>query len=519
MEHLDFMGYSEFAWWFGIVENRLDPINLGRVQVRCFGWHTDDRNQIPVEDLPWAHPVVPYGSPSVKPPAEGTMVFGFFADGKEGRFPIILGTVPGIPEELKSHTEGFTDPISEADKAAQSWPRKILQTLMKINGEGLQFQDAIPRRNPSQLNEPTVSRLARPTRATDANGELLGIVPGSIANTTIEIQRNSRVANVVSANNEIWNEPFPSYSAMYPFNHVIETESGHALELDDTQGYERVQLSHRTGSTIEFMSEGDVKQKNMRNKYDVTMGSEYRYTAGKRDEVVQSDMFLRINGKLIIQCDDVDFVAKNNVNIKGKNVNITGIDSISVASKGNTKIGGLNTHISGEAFARLYGGYETTVGSSGAIKTTAPATSIDGALVELNGSLLNTRFNLHQFLTITPSAVPSGGAPDRPSLVKTPVPNTLRRTNPSNKKPKTEKFGGIVNDLASKTPKTQVVGSKIQLPPATTTASVITEVDGDKVANTTTQQVKIQDGRPVENVNSTSTTIPANEGTLDKPNI
>lgn len=518
MENIDFMGLNNFVWWFGVVENRLDPINLGRVQVRCFGWHTDDRNQIPIEDLPWAHPVVPYGSVSVKPPSEGTMVFGFFADGREGRFPVILGTVPGIPEEIRASEQGFTDPISEADKATQSWPRKIKEVLLRINGEGVDIQDDIARRNPTYLNEPTVSRLARPTRATDANGQFLGIVPGSIANTTIAIQRNNRVANVVSASDQIWNEPFPSYSAMYPFNHVDETESGHAFEMDDTPGYERVQLSHRTGSTIEFMSEGDVKQKNMRNKYDVTMANDYKYTAGKRDEVVQSDMFLKINGKLIIQCENVDFVAKNNVNIKGNTVNITGVDSLNLASKGNTKIGGLNTHVSGEASARLYGGYETTMSSSGTIKTTAPATSIDGAMVELNGAILNTRFNLHQFLSMTPSVVPSGGAPDRPSLVRAPLPKTVR-TNPSNKKPKTEKFGGVVNDPNSTKPITQITGRTIELPAAVTTATVATEVDGDKVANTTTQQVAIQNGRPVQNVNSTSTTIPANEGTLDKPNI
>jgi hypothetical protein len=31
---------------------------------------------------------------------EGSIVFGFFADGAEGQLPIILGTLPGAPENI-----------------------------------------------------------------------------------------------------------------------------------------------------------------------------------------------------------------------------------------------------------------------------------------------------------------------------------------------------------------------------------------------------------------------------------
>ena len=121
-----FMGLNNFVWWFGVVENRLDPLELGRCQVRCFGWHTEKKTQIPTEDLPWAHPVLPFGTAIVKPPAEGTMVFGFFADGTDGRFPILLGVVPGIPEEIGEAQAGFTDPYTDAEKAANPFfPKKI----------------------------------------------------------------------------------------------------------------------------------------------------------------------------------------------------------------------------------------------------------------------------------------------------------------------------------------------------------------------------------------------------------
>ena len=34
-----FAGLNGFIWWMGVLENRIDPLKLGRCQVRIFGWH------------------------------------------------------------------------------------------------------------------------------------------------------------------------------------------------------------------------------------------------------------------------------------------------------------------------------------------------------------------------------------------------------------------------------------------------------------------------------------------------
>ena len=39
----DFMGAEGFVWFYGVVEDRKDPLFLGRVKVRCIGFHTDDK--------------------------------------------------------------------------------------------------------------------------------------------------------------------------------------------------------------------------------------------------------------------------------------------------------------------------------------------------------------------------------------------------------------------------------------------------------------------------------------------
>lgn len=91
-----------FVWWVGVVENRLDPLKLGRCQVRIFGYHTEDKSLLPTSDLPWAMPMQPITSAAVSGkgttpvgPLEGTWVVGWFLDGLEKQQPLMIGTIGG----------------------------------------------------------------------------------------------------------------------------------------------------------------------------------------------------------------------------------------------------------------------------------------------------------------------------------------------------------------------------------------------------------------------------------------
>ena len=114
---INFMGLDGFVWFIGVVEDRNDPSKLGRVKVRCLGFHSEDKNDIPTEDLPWAHMMHPVTDPSMQgmgtTPSflvEGTWVVGFFRDAKEKQQPIIMGTLPGYPQTVSDKSKGFNDP-------------------------------------------------------------------------------------------------------------------------------------------------------------------------------------------------------------------------------------------------------------------------------------------------------------------------------------------------------------------------------------------------------------------------
>ena len=71
----------------GCVENRKDPLKLGRCQVRIVGVHTHDKTILPTEELPWAFPMQPITSAAISGigsspvgVVEGTWVVVMFRD-------------------------------------------------------------------------------------------------------------------------------------------------------------------------------------------------------------------------------------------------------------------------------------------------------------------------------------------------------------------------------------------------------------------------------------------------------
>jgi hypothetical protein len=117
-------GLQNLTWFMGIVEDRDDPINHGRVRVRAFGFHPPlNTNEVMTEDLPWAFMINGTGGSFFSVPEEGDWVFGFFMDGRDAQHPFIIGVIHGahfgIPYDgAIGYGDGQVDPRLVAQAAA-----------------------------------------------------------------------------------------------------------------------------------------------------------------------------------------------------------------------------------------------------------------------------------------------------------------------------------------------------------------------------------------------------------------
>jgi hypothetical protein len=259
-ETKDFAGKNGFIWFVGVVEDRKDPIKLGRCRVRCIGWHNPDKTQLPTSSLPWAETILPLSFSNMHTPLEGDMVLGFFKDGENAQEPVMMGIFPKVPLKAGNAKNGFNDPRSSTELASS--PVK---------------PDEKPTLYPRKLDEPTTSRLAR-----------------NDANYPSEIVKNKKAnkANKV--------EPESYYKAQYPYNNVYESESGHALEFDDTKDAERVHIYHRSGSYTEWGPDGSRSERIQKDKYTVVAGDDAIYVQGDVQIYVDGNYNLNVTGDIKI---------------------------------------------------------------------------------------------------------------------------------------------------------------------------------------------------------------------------
>ena len=297
-----FMGQDGFVWFTGVVEDRNDPSKLGRVRVRCLGYHTESLEDLPTADLPWAHVMHPTTDPSMQglgnSPSflvEGSWVIGFFLDAVEKQQPLIIGSLPGIPKDVADHTKGFNDP-----RSGQSTQDDYIGTPTYGPYPG-------DPESGHTISQPDTSMLARGEKSEDHSSLIKRRIAQQLEIPVATKPNIKTVSDTLKtdATRTTYNEPdaksilpidSPYTASQYPYNHVFESESGHVMEVDDTPDKERLLRYHKTGTFEEIHPDGQRVVK----------------VVGKNYEIIADDNNVFING-------DVNLTATGNYNqlIKG----------------------------------------------------------------------------------------------------------------------------------------------------------------------------------------------------------
>ena len=321
----NFAGKGEFIWWTGIIEDKQDPLKLGRCKVRLVGWHSDNKMSAGTDTLPWATPLHPTNNTNPYPPKEGDMAFGFFLDGQEAQHPVIIGIFSNIPLQTPNSQAAYTDNRS-ADQLKNS-PRFPQNKTYSTDGTGVAISESSSANHyPINLDEPSTSRLARND-------------PETIGNTFIQERKNNVVASVQAVNSS-WSEPVTTYAAKYPYNNVMESESGHIQEFDDTPGHERIQEAHRSGTFYEIYPDGSKVEKVVKENYQIIMGNDHVYIMGKCLITVQGDAEIHVQKDAYMNVDgNFDVKVGSNYTVEvGNEYTITTGSRYTINSGGNYSI-------------------------------------------------------------------------------------------------------------------------------------------------------------------------------------
>ena len=313
--------YGEFVWWQGVVEDRIDPLRLGRCRVRILGYHTDNKQDgegIPTVDLPWATPSQPITSAAMNGigttpmgPVEGTWVFGFFRDGKNAQEPVITGTYGGISSVQANPALGFNDPNGKyplkTNLGTQNTDKTYngeVDTNRLAKGIGVNFSKGKALDDKNGEDSPSLI-LKRKARQKNTPTALAGDMSTSIDNTS-----NSGLYT-----STLWNEPNPRYggtadsdttyldsikiASAYPFNHVRMSESGHVEEWDDTPTAERLHKYHNTGTFEEIQPDGTKVTKIVGNEYEITLKDKKVLIKGTCEVTIEGDCRMLYKGDLV----------------------------------------------------------------------------------------------------------------------------------------------------------------------------------------------------------------------------
>jgi len=254
---------------FGIIEDRADPEMMGRYRVRVIGRHSAvlSKAGIPRDSLPWATVMMPVTSASVS----------------------------GV---------GSTNALVEGSWVAVVFMDEYAQNPIIIGSiQG----------RPDQKRSPTVG-------FSDPNGKFPRYINES------DVNKLARGTNTVVEPDDA--APASAYNAVYPFNKVMETESGHIVEFDDTDKAERIRIRHKNGTSVEMFENGDIVSRSKKDNWEMVAGNKECHITGTLNIVVTGNATIKaplttvegdltVTGAVIV---DKTIVATDEITGKGVNL-------------------------------------------------------------------------------------------------------------------------------------------------------------------------------------------------------
>lgn len=331
--------------FIGVIEDVNDPMEMGRLRVRIHGHHNPSLKELPTQALPWAATVSPVTSSSMAGTGsslnvkEGQWVVGFFLDDQMQQ-PVVTGTINGATHYPDVDTAlGFRDPFGDT-------------------GSGID----VPKSASASRFQLSAEYERRVELYTDS------VVP-----MATHIDEDERL---------VWSLPTSdeTVNPTYPNNKVFSSSSGHSLEMDDTPGFERVAVHHRSGSRVEWVQDGSVVEVVRANRYTVVIKDDNIIIEGNANVTVLGDARMYVKGDQIVEVDGDQIVTVHG----DRKTYIGGEDMTEVTGAASLNIGSDRaTHIHGADDMEVTGSLNERIGGSQTTQV-ADRASIQASRIDLN---------------------------------------------------------------------------------------------------------------------------------------
>ena len=371
-----FMGKDGFHWFIGVVEDRNDPLQVGRVRVRAVGYHTENKTILPTEDLPWATVMTSTESSGMSGLGTtphflvlGTHIVGFFRD-VDCQEPVIMGALPGAPGQYGNPNVGFADPTRRSgDTGEVDYNRSFYPKTPEESDINELARGSLTATNPNFREGTRHVEVA-------AAGRDQFTVPTVNEDLTIDAVTFNTFSEPRVANSD--NTISGTYKPTYPLNHVYETETGHLMEFDDTPDHARINIFHNSGTYMELSKNG--------TRVNHTAGDEHN-TALNRFTNIKDNETLTVNGsmKILVNTDriegqnfdiQIDDGANLNIQVDNGAANIVVKGNVNLKADGDLNANAANISLNSE------GKFNMIAGSD--IKISGASVDIDGTPIDLN---------------------------------------------------------------------------------------------------------------------------------------
>jgi len=217
---------------------------------------------------------------------------------------------------------------------------------------------------PAYKNEPDTNRLAY--------GNNLG-------RTIVTEKEATRKTGIRIANGGTWDQSQVPYNAVYPYNKVTQTESGHIVEYDDSPGAERINVHHKAGTFNEIDANGTQVNRIVGDGFEIMERNGYVYVKGAYNVTVDGAFNLRTDNVL-----NLEVSGAANINIfNNATVNVSGNADMAVGGTFNLRANKINMQSEGQFNIKAKTGLNLMAGADMNVYT-------EGSLIaEADGNISN----------------------------------------------------------------------------------------------------------------------------------